>query len=158
MSKFVGDLDVRLLHDDKDETWELLAPFAFYSDELKSLIQAYQGFQTDFMSAPRVPVVYLTLGNRGRRLGVIHDLAYQTQMFPRKVCDNLILEMGPLCGFSWTEIWQVYVAVRMCGQSHYGDQKEDEPVYNCTITRAIDMEGDSGIDYLPGGIVSCLRG
>jgi hypothetical protein len=120
MSHFVGDLDARLLEDGKTETWMLLAPFGFYSDEKKCLIQAYSGFTTDFMSVPRLPIIYTILGNRGKRLGVIHDLTYQTAMFPRKECDDLILEMGPLCGFDWDEIWEVYVAVRMCGQRHYG--------------------------------------
>jgi hypothetical protein len=119
MSHFIGNLDARLIDDSIDETWELLAPFGYWSDELNVFIQANAGFRTDFMSVPRLPVIYAILGNRGKRLGVIHDLTYQTQMFSRRVCDDLILEMGPLCGFDWDEIWEVYVAVRMCGQRHY---------------------------------------
>jgi hypothetical protein len=118
---FQGFLDVRLIRDDVREVWELLAPFA-YKTHNGVLITVDKGFQTDFMSIPRIPLVYDILGNRGRRLGVVHDWVYKTAMFPRKVCDDLVFEMGRECGFSHAEMWEIYVAVRMCGAPHYGTE------------------------------------
>lgn len=121
MSHFVGELDVRLV-DDIEGIWELLSPFGFWSDELQVLIQAYRGMRCDFMSVPRLPFIYAKLGNRGHKLGVIHDLTYKLKMFPRRICDDLMLEMAPLCGFSKEEAWEIYVPVRMCGEPHYGSE------------------------------------
>ena len=74
------------------------------------------------MTVPRVPAVYCVMGNRGWELGAIHDAAYRYAKengWTRRQCDDLILEMGPMCGFSKTETWEIYVFVRMCGQPHF---------------------------------------
>lgn len=119
-SHFIGFLDVRLDGDDS-ETWTLLSPLSFYSEKMKVMVTAHPGFRTDFCSVPRLPIIYSILGNRAHKMGVIHDNTYRFKTFPRQQCDGLLLEMGPLCGLSEAEIWEVYVAVRMCGQRHYGD-------------------------------------
>lgn len=124
-SHFIGTLDVRL-DGDASETWMLLSPLSFYSEKMKVMVTAYPGFRTDFCSVPRIPVIYSILGNRAHKLGVIHDNVYQLKTFPRQQCDELILEMGPLCGLTEVETWEVYVAVRMCGQKHYGETVKDE--------------------------------
>jgi hypothetical protein len=120
MNTFLGNLDVRLIRDDALEEWMTLAPFGYQNEDLTINVPA--GFVTDFMSVPRIPLVYDILGNRGKRLGVIHDWTYKQALFPRRMCDDLLLEMGELCGFSRHEIWEVYVAVRMCGGPHYGKE------------------------------------
>ena len=126
MSEFIGYLDVRLIEDTPEGLWLHLAPFSFYSSAQDTQVTAHVGDTTDFMTVPRVPLVYCKLGNRGRKLGAIHDAAYKYAKkngMTRSQCDDLILELGPMCGFSKEETWEIYVAVRMCGQPHFDGEK-----------------------------------
>jgi len=122
MSEFIGNLDVRLIEDTPQGLWMHLAPFSFYSSVQDVQIVAHLYDTTDFMTVYRIPVVYCKIGNRGRKLGAIHDAAYRYAKIngiSRRQCDDLILEMGPMCGFSKAETWEIYVFVRMCGQPYF---------------------------------------
>jgi len=126
MSEFIGNLDLRLIEDTSQGRWMHLAPFSFYSSEQDIQVVAHVGDETDLCSVPRIPVIYLMLGNRARKLGAIHDTAYRQAKkmgWTRRQCDDLILEMGSLDGLRTDETWQVYVAVRMCGQPYFDGDK-----------------------------------
>ena len=118
MGHFIGDLDVRLISDQKSPVWSLLAVFGYLSDTY-GLIQAPIGFTTDFMTIPRIAGLYDELGNRGRMAGVIHDWMYQSKLFPRETCDQILREMLLIDGFTDIQAQECYIAVRAAGWSHY---------------------------------------
>jgi hypothetical protein len=119
MAAFIGELDVRLVDDDEDAIWGLLAPLSFQSDITGKTYTAATGFTTDFMSVPRFPGLYEKLGNRGRKSGVIHDWLYKNQVEPRGVCDEILKEMLLVNGFDELDACACYTAVRAFGGSHY---------------------------------------
>lgn len=120
MSAFIGNLDTRIIKDDKAGLFQLLAPFSFQSDRLGRTFTAPAGFQTDFCSVPRVPLAYDMLGNRARMSGAIHDWLYSSHVTTREEADQVLHEMLLLDGVSECEAGQFYLAVRMFGASHWG--------------------------------------
>lgn len=117
--KFVGQLETRLLRDDRAGLFQLLAPFSFQSDRLGRIVTAPAGFQTDFCSVPRVPLAYDMLGNRARMAGTIHDWLYSSHEVTREQADELLRDMLVIDGVSPCEAEQFYLAVRMFGASHW---------------------------------------
>ena len=73
MSKFLTELDVRLI--DGDRIWMLSGPLVYQSDILGK-IEIPAGFQTDFASVPRIPFVFESFGDRAHRESVVHDYLY----------------------------------------------------------------------------------
>ncbi|MFH2076618.1 MAG: DUF1353 domain-containing protein, partial [Pseudomonadota bacterium] len=67
MSKFLTELDARLVKDDR--IWKLDSPLIYESD-LLGLIEVPEGFETDLASVPRVPFVYMLWGGKAHREGV----------------------------------------------------------------------------------------
>lgn len=118
--KFIGDLVVKLIEDNQSGLWELQAPLAFYSAVLDRTFTAPVGFRTDFCSVPRVPVAFALLGDRARRAGTLHDLAYTTHEVDRESADKLLREMLLLDGVDEYEAQVFYLAVRLGGGSHWG--------------------------------------
>lgn len=119
MSDFIGNLDTRLIKDDKAGLFQLLAPFSFRSERLGLTFTAPAGFTTDFCSVPRVPLAYDMLGNRARKSGTIHDWLYSAHVVTREEADQVLHEMLVLDGVSECEAEQFYLAVRMFGASHW---------------------------------------
>lgn len=124
MSAFVGELHARLIQDDEDGIWELLAPLSFQSDLLGRTITAPVGHQTDFCSVPRVPLAYEMLGNRARKSGTIHDWLYSSHEVSRLQADQVLREMLQLNGVSAAEAQAFYIAVRLGGSAHWGPDKK----------------------------------
>ena len=118
-STFLTSLDVRLIKDESNELWELLAPLTYRSVVASCQITVPKGFQTDFCSVPRVPFIYDILGNRARRAGTVHDYLYSVKMFSREQCDLILKEMVVVCGVAEVEAEEFYLAVRLGGASHY---------------------------------------
>ena len=79
MSKFLTELDAKLIKDDK--IWKLDSPLVYESD-LLGLITVPVGFETDLSSVPRVPLIYMLWGGRAHREGVIHDYLYRIDSKP----------------------------------------------------------------------------
>lgn len=96
MSRFLTSLQAeKLPHDgsaDQRGTWRLLAPLAYRSDLLDTIVVVPAGFLTDFASVPRLPVAYLLTANRGHEAAVLHDWAYSTHFVIRAQADDLFAE------------------------------------------------------------------
>lgn len=122
MSGFIGFISAKLIEDDRDGLWELLAPLSFKSDLVGKTITAPAGHRTDFCSVPRVPLAYDMLGNRARKSGAIHDWLYTSHELTREQADEVLREMLVLNGVSPCEAEQFYLAVRMFGASHWGPE------------------------------------
>lgn len=123
MSRFIGDLVVRFISEDKEgrSIWELAQDFAFESTVAGMTIVAKKGTLTDFASIPRVPILYLAAGDRGHKAAVIHDYLYQEEphSMNRLLADKVLRE-GLICeGFSPEEADVWYTAVRFGGSGHY---------------------------------------
>jgi hypothetical protein len=122
VSGFIGFISAKLIEDDRDGLWELLAPLSFKSDLVGKTITAPAGHRTDFCSVPRVPLAYDMLGNRARKSGAIHDWLYTSHELTREQADEVLREMLILNGVSPCEAEQFYLAVRMFGASHWGPE------------------------------------
>ena len=80
MARFETELFIGLRHD-SDGVYVLNEPLIYTSD-LFGKIVVPAGFNTDFASVPRVPVVYLAWGDRAHREAVIHDYLYRIDSEP----------------------------------------------------------------------------
>jgi len=79
MSKFITELDAKLIKDDR--IWKLDSPLIYESDIL-GLIEVPEGFETDLASVPRVPFVYMMWGGKAHREGVLHDYLFRIDSVP----------------------------------------------------------------------------
>ena len=79
MSKFLTELDAKLIKDDR--IWKLDSPLIYESD-LLGLIEVPEGFETDLASVPRVPFVYMMWGGKAHREGVLHDYLFRIDSVP----------------------------------------------------------------------------
>jgi hypothetical protein len=93
VARFLTELDIRLIEDDK--IWELDSPLVYKSNYLDSPIVVPKDFQTDLASIPRIPIIYELYGNRAHREGVIHDYLYRINSRPvvdRNTADWILYE------------------------------------------------------------------
>lgn len=89
-SEFLSDLCLTEL--EEEGRWRLNEPLLYASALLNLQLIVPPGFETDFASVPRVPIVYTQFGDRAHRESVIHDWLYYTGVYPRKKADAVFLE------------------------------------------------------------------
>lgn len=98
----------------------LVQPLRFKSAKY-GILEAPEGFVTNFMSVPRVPAfVFAWLGGRYKAAGAIHDYLYQFKILSRAASDYVLREAMDSLGASTTEINACWLAVRIGGWSRYG--------------------------------------
>lgn len=85
---FKNNLKVELV-DNKDSTWKLLEELII-EDEVIGEIRVPAGFETDFASVPRIPVVFELVGDRGASAATVHDYLYSTGVVSRKAADGVL--------------------------------------------------------------------
>ena len=119
MSRFSGDLIVRLLEDTEGGLWQLVAPLSFQSDVAGITVNVPAGFKTDFASVPRIPGVFDFLGDRARMAGTVHDFLYSSHITDRETADKILREMCLLDGLNEAESEMFYIAVRVGGEAHW---------------------------------------
>lgn len=108
---FISELEVRLVKG--DGIWELESPLAYWSP-IAGRVQVPAGFQTDFASVPRVPVVFTLYGNRAHREGVIHDYLFRKDSIPAvgfSRANRVFLEAMECRGKPRYVRWPMYLAV-----------------------------------------------
>ena len=81
MSRFLTELSVELKCG-SDEISILKSPLIYESDLLGWIIVP-TGFHSDGSSVPRLPMIYLLLGGRAHREGVIHDYLCRKDSKPK---------------------------------------------------------------------------
>ena len=64
-----------------DRIYVLTEPLKYYSD-IVGLIIVPAGFNTDFASVPRLPVIYSLWGDRAHREAVLHDYLFRKDAIP----------------------------------------------------------------------------
>jgi hypothetical protein len=82
-----------------DGTERLLAPYYVRLDDDYLCIP--EGFVTDLASVPRIPVIYLWLGGRGKKAAVVHDWLYATGFYPQSKCDGYFYLLLREIGVDW---------------------------------------------------------
>lgn len=100
-----------------DDLWELLDPFVVRVDGNPWVIPA--GFETDFASVPRLPVVYTIAGNVAHKSALVHDYLYRLKGVSRKYADDVFFEAMKTEGVSSLRRNLMYSAVRVFGGPAY---------------------------------------
>ena len=119
MSEFLSELDVRLL--DSDKIWILDSPLIYRSD-LLGMVTVPEGFQSDFASVPRLPIVYTFFGDRAHRESVLHDYLYCKDSIPLATygqANKVFLEAMTVRGKSLFVRKAMYWGVCIGGFTHY---------------------------------------
>ena len=119
MGKFITELDASL-KPGTDNVWVLNSPLVYKSD-LVGRIKAHAGFETDFASVPRIPVVYSLWGARAHREAVIHDYLFRKDSDPLvgfMAANRVFLEAmearGKPWGIRYPMFWGVCIGAYGC--------------------------------------------
>ena len=123
-SKFLTFLDCRL--SDDESFWILNKPLFYKSAYLNTVICVPTGFETDFASVPRIPIVYACFGDRAHHEAVIHDALYRIDSSPvvsREDADKVFLEAMKVRGKPKWIRWSMYLGVRLGGFGSYHKKK-----------------------------------
>lgn len=130
--------------------FKLTSPLIYESDTLKQTIIVPEGFVTDFASVPRIPFIYMLLGNLGNSAACLHDFLYTPPHEPqkfgcspvtRKIADKVLqgaivdgmmkdLPIDPSILRAFKILAYIalgflfYVGVRIGGNSHWGKIKK----------------------------------
>ena len=110
MAKFLTTLKAECINDDK---WKLISPLVYESDIVGN-ITVPAGFECDFASVPRIPVVYMFFGDEAHQAATLHDYLYRYAAVKRKVADQVFKEAMSVSGVGWKR-FPMYWAVRLFG-------------------------------------------
>ena len=108
-----------------DQRWELIDELIYQSDRV-GLITVPKGFDTDYASVPRLPLMFWFLGDRGHSAAVVHDYLYRTAEVARSQADAVFEEALEAEGeMSWFGRQAMWLGVRVGGWAAY-DQRHPE--------------------------------
>jgi hypothetical protein len=116
---FLSDLEVTLLPGDC--IWQIDKPLIYWSD-IAGLLTVPVGFQTDFASVPRLPIVYEAWGDRAHREAVLHDWMYRIDCvipITFSEANNIFFEAMTARGVRPWIKYPMYWAVCVAGGSSY---------------------------------------
>ena len=93
-------------------------------------IMVKSGFDFDGASIPRPlwGVFGNPLSGDFRIAALVHDVLYASQKLPRKVCDDIFLELMKLHGVSYAKRYSMYLAVRSAGGFVWEKNKKEDLV------------------------------
>ena len=94
--------------------FDLVAPLGFLSCRFGRELWAPAGTHTDFSSIPRLPFVWLVLGDRYRAPAALHDHLYDSHEVSRWAADALLLEMCTAVDAHIRYRWRLTRAVGRC--------------------------------------------
>lgn len=88
--------------------WEVQKDLVFYSRILDTVIRVERHFVTDLASVPRLPIVYMMVGEIAQEAAVIHDYLYQKhsingQPITKRQADLVLYEAMGACQYP---VWQ----------------------------------------------------
>jgi hypothetical protein len=99
--------------------WRLLRELRYDSAVMGARIIVPEGFETDFSSVPRGPLVWWLAGGIGDYAGVIHDFLYNHRLGGRQMADDVFLEALRVEGVEGWRAWLMHTAVRWRGGAHW---------------------------------------
>ena len=120
---FESKLDVELKDGDAAQgrgTWIVKSPLVYHSD-VAGTVTVPVGFVTDFASVPRLPVVFMFLGDIASEAAVVHDWLYTAPHdgVTRATADAVLYEAVRATGFGKLRAWLLWAGVRLGGASHW---------------------------------------
>lgn len=95
--------------------WRLLRPFRYNSAVANARIIVPNGFVTDFASVPRLPIVFLVVGDMAQASAVVHDWLYTTGIFPKNTADSVFYEAMRASGIGFFHARLMYWGVSYGG-------------------------------------------
>ena len=119
-AEFKAPLDVRFLPECQDPSWILLAPLPFYSVVMGRIVEAPEGYITNFVS-------FEALKNVGQRPSTIHDFLYDCEDVPREIADRVFLEALESVGVNIVLDGAMWLGVRLGGASHRTPTRRLDP-------------------------------
>ncbi|TAM25989.1 MAG: DUF1353 domain-containing protein [Candidimonas sp.] len=136
--RFLSSLNTRELDENANQgrgLFELLIALGFLSIRFGRTFWAPAGTKTDFASIPRLPLIWLFLGDRYRAPAALHDYLYGSHEVPRRAADALLLEMCTAVDAqivyrwrltraigkhtTWLRRHSIWFGVRLFGWSHW---------------------------------------
>ena len=93
--------------------WKLTAHLVYEDEKYHVIVPA--GFETDFASVPRLPLMYLLAGDTAHEAAVIHDYLYRINGISRREADALFYRIMLETGEPRWRAWMMYSAVRVGG-------------------------------------------
>lgn len=99
------------------KNWKVQQAFVYIYNEdgVYREILIPKGFVTDYGSIPQIFQNIIPKNDAMSGAYVVHDLVYASEMFSRKLCDDILLMAFQELGASWLKRNTVYSAVRTCG-------------------------------------------
>jgi len=101
------------------QDWKLLSDFIYKSALVDSLIVVPTGFVTDFASVPRLPIIFLLVGDTAIEASCVHDFLYRSGAFDRSMCDRIFREAAIESGVPAWRVFLLYNGVRLFGSGFY---------------------------------------
>lgn len=124
MSEFKTKLEVTLVNQQAAQgrgMWKLDAPLIYQSDIANQTLTVPTGFITDLASVPRIPFVFLLVGDIASEAATLHDYLYsQVKPLSRAMADKVLKEAAQATGCPAWQSWLLYIGVRIGGKSHFG--------------------------------------
>jgi hypothetical protein len=120
--KFYDDLRVAKRADGR---WVLLDPITYYGVPGIGNITVPEGFDTDFASVPRLPFMFMLLGDRADYAAVLHDYIYRNAQYSRDIADAAFRWVAEQEGMGWLARWAMWSGLRIGGYWSY-DQRHPE--------------------------------
>lgn len=117
---FVAPLELAVLNDSR---FKLTRSFLVLLD-CSNLIVVPEGFETDLASVPRLPILYLAMGNTGHKAAVLHDWLYSISSHKRSTCDYYFYHALRESGMNYLHAKAMYIGVRLGGWKAYNTYKE----------------------------------
>jgi len=124
VAKKIGQCDGRTV-------WELDRDLEWMNGVTKIIVP--KGFQCDFCSVPRLPLVWLMVGAIGEVAGTVHDFLYRepdegyVETINRKQADLIFYNILGEEGVSWWKRKAMYYVVRTCAGKNWHARKVNEP-------------------------------
>jgi hypothetical protein len=113
---FKSQLDARLM---PDGSWTLRRDLVYASVVAQTIYRVPKGFNTDFASVPRLPLVYLMTGNTAHAAAVVHDFLYRTGAAERTLADAVFREAMEVSGVPAWRRNMMWAGVRVGGRKHH---------------------------------------
>lgn len=98
-----------------DGTWTLNRKLVYHSDVTDKTYIVPRGFNTDYASTPRWPIVYWATGNTAHREATLHDFLYRSGIEKRTTCDAIFREAMKVTGVPAWRRTAMWLGVRLFG-------------------------------------------
>lgn len=96
------------------DKWVLYSDLV-YNDPEFGLIAIPAGFQTDFASVPRIPIIFEMCGDMGQAAALVHDYLYTEGHTTRAQTDKIFLNILLSTGVGKARSYAMYAGVRSFG-------------------------------------------